>query len=250
MSATRRLVKSVSEDVESLVTPPAGKDALVEAADKLKEVVPSLNSIEQIINAVVEQALTDALGISSGEVEFDLGFIDNINPAGDRALAVGLTIDKPTIVSSTFVPEMPISDSFGPFAYEIEPGPFALHAGGAFGIGVGVNLDTKQGLLLVDPPATFDGVTLHKSEIDLNVGFEGIFSAEGSFGNLDLVEIDADLYLLESAIDDFDAVAFGDGVVELSTDPFHETDGRFIIVAVLETQIDGSVEADVFTRRR
>ncbi|MCA9212653.1 MAG: proprotein convertase P-domain-containing protein, partial [Planctomycetales bacterium] len=253
IAASRKLSKAIDAEVETLVTPPAGKSELIDAKDNLFSLVPALNAIEQIISDAIEQKLEELLDFNPADFDFDLGIANDINTSGDDALLVGLSVHGDNLLSKTFVPEMPLSAEFGPLEFEVEPTPVQLYVGGAVGVGLAFNFQDKQPLVIVEPPTAlgnppvFDGIPVHKTELDLNVGFVTHIDADASFGNLDLVGVEADLTLLRSTIDKFDPVDFSDYEVELSTMPFEGTDGRYIIVAVSETLGDGSISSDVLT---
>ena len=252
------VLKQLIDDV------PSGTDGEIElraALADLIKLVPSLNTLEDRLEDVLETEIRESLDNDLLELTVQLGFVDyNGDPTDtDRALVVGLNLDAEDLINKTLAPKLPITADFGALNFNVDQA-LHLHAGGNINLGLGVLLPDPFGpptsvmpFVLVANPTTLipeDVMTLMglKSDLNLHVGFDGRFDGDVQFGSLDLVSVHADLSLLAAVKDEFTLATLPNiatGRLDLSVTPRSEGK-KFVIVALTSGSTTQVLSSDQF----
>ncbi len=258
-----------------------GEPELRTALADLIKLVPSLNTLEDRLEDVLETEIRESLDNDLLNFEVQIGFVDyNGDPTDtDRALVVGLQLMANDLINKTLTPKLPITAEFGALNFAADP-VLHLHAGGTINLGLGVLLPDPFGpptsvmpFVLVADPTTLipkdlttltgpTGLTPLKSNLNLHVGFDGRFDADVQFGSLDLVEVHADLSLLAAVKDEYklpplDAADMAAGLLSLAdtdiasgrldlSDTPRSDGKRFVIVALTSGSTTQVLSSDQF----
>ena len=249
-----------------------GEPELRTALADLIKLVPSLNTLEDRLEDVLETEIRESLDNDLLNLTVQIGFVDyNGDPTDtDRALVVGLKLIADDLINKTLAPKLPITADFGALNFNIDQA-LHLHAGGTINLGLGVLLSDPFGpptsvipFVLVANPTTLipeDVMTLtgFRSDLNLYVGFDGRFDAQVQFGSLDLVAVHADLSLLKAIKDGYtlptDAAGLAAGLLPLTniaagrlnlSDTPRSDGKKFVIVALTSGSTTQVLSSDQF----